>query len=345
MSRSRTFTFLILKYEEPDWEFICNFKENQGCEYIVSNIENDKINGFVRFLNAKTIKAVEKLFKAKAIIKIEFNNDNYHRERYSTYNKWFEAGKCAKNQKRESENLLKIIEKDKKINELVSEKETITNQFVEHQNNVISGLLKLKENEPEQLKQLVAMFMDFVKQNPTTIINSNPVNNSNSKFNLNFFLNEKCKDAMNIFDFVKGIQFNLQDILLFSKVGHVEAMTQIFDKAYKNMDLTMRPIHCTDIKRETLYVRNENEWCNDESRKISEKAIDILSNKSFLNMKKWREANPEYESSSEKKSEYEILVKNILSNSSNYEEAQNMKKIIKNISINTQLNKERALAI
>jgi hypothetical protein len=100
----------------------------------------------------------------------------------------------------------------------------------------------------------------------------------------------------------------------------------------------MRPIHCTDLKRETLYVRNMNEWLNDESKEISGKAMEIVSNTSIREMKQWAEANPDYESKQDKKTEYMRLMRNVIGSTEK-------KKFIRNVSQNTVLDKDQAVNI
>ena len=107
----------------------------------------------------------------------------------------------------------------------------------------------------------------------------------------------------------------------------------------------MRPIHCTDLKRETLYVRNMNEWLNDESKEISGKAMEIVSNTSIREMNQWKEANPDYESKPEKNTEYFRLMRNVIGSTTDSEENYEKKKFIRNVSQNTMLDKDNALNI
>jgi hypothetical protein len=244
-----------------------------------------------------------------------------------------------------------IEEKDKIITLMSESQETLITLMSENQDKTLmlckDQIIKLietfnhsKDNDSEQIKQISNICMTIAKNTPTTITNANNNNTTNNtKFNLNFFLNEQCKDAMNLVDFAKSIKIKLEDIMLYKKIGHAEAVSQIFDNAYKNMDLKMRPMHCTDVKRETLYVRNEDKWVNDESKEFAEKAIDIISNNSFRQFKQWKEANPDYMTNEEKKQEYTILMKQLVGGSSDREMDENVKKILKNISKNTQLSK------
>jgi hypothetical protein len=140
---------------------------------------------------------------------------------------------------------------------------------------------------------------------------------------------------------VKGIQIELQDLLLYNKIGHADAVSKIFDNAYKKLEPSMRPVHCTDVKRETVYVRDENKWLNDENKELSEKALTIISTKSLSKMNIWKEANPDYETADNKKIEFMKLMKNVLGANSNYEEVAQSKRMIRNLAQITHLNKDQ----
>jgi hypothetical protein len=184
-------------------------------------------------------------------------------------------------------------------------KECILEQLAKRDEQIDQLIRTLQENktgESEKLKQITDICLTLAKNSPS-ITNNNTTNNNtinNNKFNLNIFLNETCKNAINLIDFVKGIQIELQDLLLYNKVGHADAVSKIFDNAYKKLEPSMRPVHCTDVKRETVYVRDENKWLNDENKEVSEKALTIISLKSLNKMNIWKEANPYYETADNK---------------------------------------------
>jgi hypothetical protein len=345
MYRSRTFVFRIEKFEKQDWDNICELEKNGKCEYISACKCKSDINGFIRFSNSKHLNSLEKFFNNKAIVEIEKNNDKYYKEIFSKKDSFFEAGKHAKNTKKVDKNILRIVEeKDELINQFVKtqqEKDNLIKQLVEtqlvNQEDKDKLINQLVENQTNITKQISEICLTMAKNSPTIINNST----NTVKFNLNMFLNEHCKDAFNLVDFAKSIQIRLEDILLYKKLGHVEAVTQIFDKAYKNLDINMRPIHCTDVKRETLYVKNDNKWINDETKELSEKAMDIVSNNSFNQLKKWKDVNPDYTTNEDKKQEYILLMKQLIGGSTDREMEENLKKIIKNLSKNTQLDKEQ----
>ena len=348
--------------ENLKWNHICRLEQNDSCEYVCAHVEETHVNGFIRFKNPKCINSVNKIFNGRADTKPSQNNDNYYREIFfnkfssekSQTKQFFEFGTPAKNTKKikthekpaEKSHLQELKEKNKKLEERLEEKNKIID-IVENQNEklmqhsetlieFINAFKDSRENDSEQIKQITNLCMTIAKNTPTTIMNNTTHNN----FNLNVFLNEYCKDAVNIFDFVKSIQIELQDVILFKKIGHVEAVTQIFDNAYKNLEVKKRPMHCTDVKRETLYVKNDNKWVNDESKEISRKAMETISEKSFNKLKLWKEANPDYMTDDDKKQEYTLIMKQLIGGSSNRESDENIKKIIKNISRNTQINKE-----
>ena len=149
------------------------------------------------------------------------------------------------------------------------------------------------------------------------------------------------KDAINIIDFVKGIHLDMKDFLLYGKLGYSEAISHIFKKEMEKIDLTKRPLHCTDIKRETLYVRNNNQWQNDETKEITDNAIETLSNRNYIQMIRWKDENPDYAESPEKYSNYLMLMKELIGGRSDHEQDMNLKRIVKNIATFAFVDKEQ----
>jgi hypothetical protein len=344
--------------DEEDMNLIYN---NEHYNYLlVCKKPDNTLQGLIRFPMQKPIKTVIGYFYKNTTIEPSIKTDKAYKNEFMQDSTIIFEATNNKNKNKDAKNVIQLLNQQEKlitdlVNEktcltnlvtektnLVNENEKLTNQFVEHQSNIISQLLKLKEDEHAQIKQLVSLCLEHAKNNPT-IINSTTNNTINNKFNLKIFLNEQCKDAVNLIDFAKGIHIKLQDLSLYNNLGHADAVTRIFDNAYKKLDLKMRPIHCTDLKRETLYVRNENEWLNDETKEISEKAMEIVSNNSFTQIKQWKDANPDYEINDRKKNEYVLLMRNVLGCSSTAEENANKKKILKNLSKNTILNKENTI--
>jgi hypothetical protein len=153
----------------------------------------------------------------------------------------------------------------------------------------------MKENS--ELKQIIIEVCKNVN-----VSNNNTTNNNNSHnktFNLNFFLNETCKDAMNIMDFVDSIKLQLSDLESVGKLGFVEGISNIITNNLKALDVTQRPVHCTDNKREVLYVKHEDKWeKEDEQKKKMRKAIKKVATKNMCLIPKFKEAHPDCSKSS-----------------------------------------------
>ena len=162
------------------------------------------------------------------------------------------------------------------------------------------------ENTDVGIKQLIIEVIksntDLQKQmmevckngNTTTNINSNNNNSNNKTFNLQVFLNEQCKDAMNISEFANSFELQLSDLESVGELGYVEGMTKIIVDKLNGMDVYKRPMHCSDSKREIIYVKDENIWAREE--KSNPKLRQAIKNVTFRNMKlvaTWSDANPE----------------------------------------------------
>jgi len=130
---------------------------------------------------------------------------------------------------------------------------------------------------------------------PTTINNNTTNNtNNNTQFNLNLFLNENCKNAVNFSDFINNIQVTDDDLENNVKMGFVEGVTKIIMDNLRQLELTNRPIHCTDVKRETIYVKEEEQWDKENSHKVIQKGVQNITCKNMQQLCQWREENPSY---------------------------------------------------
>jgi hypothetical protein len=134
---------------------------------------------------------------------------------------------------------------------------------------------------------------------PTNSINNSNNNNNNNTFNLQFFLNEHCKDAMNINEFANTISLKDDDLLEFGRMGYVQGMSKLFIDSLKNTDVCKRPIHCSDARRETLYVKDADKWERDDAvnTKIT-KAVRVVEHKNIILVNEWAKQNPKCEDSS-----------------------------------------------
>ena len=154
------------------------------------------------------------------------------------------------------------------------------------ENNEIKAML-IKENQElrSQIKELIPKV-----GNNNTITN----NNINNKFNIQIFLNEQCKDAINIKDFIESIKITLQQLEQIQNKGLVEGLATAILENIGRLSLYERPIHCTDIKRETLYIKHDDIWEKDETKQNIKKAIKELSHKPYSTLKEWLDNNPNY---------------------------------------------------
>jgi len=194
-------------------------------------------------------------------------------------------------------------------------------------------------NDKELIMMLVKQnseLLEVIKNGTHNTNNSNnniTTNSHNKAFNLNFFLNETCKDAMNIMDFVESIQLQLSDLENVGKLGYVEGITNIITKNLKALDVTQRPIHCTDKKREIMYVKDENKWeKEDDDKKKIRKAIKRVASKNHRLILKFKEAHPDcLKSSSNFSDQYnKIIIESCGGSGDNDMEKED--KIIRNIS-------------
>ena len=143
----------------------------------------------------------------------------------------------------------------------------------------------------ETVNKALELCKPINNNNNTTI---NQTNNNNQRFNINLFLNEQCKDAINFSDFVKNIQISYEDLENNAQLGFVNGISKIFLDNLKQLDVTERPIHCTDVKRETMYIKDENTWTKQPDDDKLQKAIQTVSYRSMGKLAEWKQENPDY---------------------------------------------------
>jgi hypothetical protein len=204
----------------------------------------------------------------------------------------YEIFKCA-NCKKEYKSRVGLWKHKNKCN-LIEE-----NVNIEKEHNNSNEIQELKEimkylmKENSEMKNII---LEVVK-NGTHTNNTNITNNNNSHnkaFNLNFFLNETCKDAMNIMDFVESIKLQVSDLESVGELGYIEGISNIIVKNLNALDVTQRPVHCTDKKRETIYIKDDNKWEKDEEQKKMHKMIKKVADKNARLLPKFTEKYPDY---------------------------------------------------
>ena len=209
---------------------------------------------------------------------------------------------------------------------------------------VVKSNNELKKQNQEFQQKLLESFQEVCKNNTISNKNNSITNNSiintnsnNKTFNLQFFLNETCKNAMNISDFVDSIKLQLTDLESVSRLGYVDGLSKIIIKNLNALDVTERPVHCSDPKRDTMYVKDEDKWEKEaEDNQIVLKAIEDIANKNSKQVKEWKIKNPECSSSKSNKSDQycHILMKVVCSNND-----ENNNKVLKKIAKEVTINK------
>ena len=208
-------------------------------------------------------------------------------------------------------------------------------------NNTMTTMMELiKQNQEfkelivEQNKHLLEL-----SQKPTTT--NNTINNNNQKFNLNFFLNEQCKDAINMSEFLENMTLDIEDLTETGRLGYVGGISRIFINKLREMDTYKRPLHCTDLKRETLYIRENDEWFkeNDSKNKFND-IIAHVANKNCKTIKQWTEEHPNYNKvDTQENIEYVMLCQAMLGGFGEQENRQHRDKIVRNLIKEVIVNK------
>ena len=215
---------------------------------------------------------------------------------------------------------------------LENESEKIAVNEIIPTNNVEKLLKNIMLDNKEILKENKAL-----REKISTLELGNTINNThnNQQYSINFFLNEKCKNAMNLEDFVEKIKFTLEDLQYTSENGYAKGISNVFIKNLNDMDITERPIHCSDQKRLQFYVKNDNEWTKDKNNEKIDNTIEKVSKKQIKSIQEWVEANPDYTESDAKMDEYFTLVRSITQPNDD----KNLKNIKRKVGENVKLGK------
>ena len=159
----------------------------------------------------------------------------------------------------------------------------------------VKDVMKLVMDNQQQLLETNKMIVDVVKNSHGNITNTNS-HNTNNNFNMNFFLNEQCKDALNIMDFVNSVKVKIKEVEDVGALGYAEGIGRIFVRALNELDVYQRPIHCSDLKRETLYIKDENGWeKEDETNPKVKKSIRYLAHQNVKAIPEWKEINSSWQ--------------------------------------------------
>jgi len=299
------------------------------------NSEDGKTNYYCKFCDYKCVlkQHIKQHFLSKRHKTIVFNSVE---NSVNTLSKTIFICDCGK-QYKERTGLWKHKTKSncvKPINNQGEFQNTPAQQIKYTTDNLISILIHQCKELRDENKELLGI----IKTGTHSVINN--TNSHNKAFNLNFFLNETCKDAMNIMDFVDSIKLQLSDLERVGELGYIEGISNIIVKNLKELDVTQRPVHCTDQKRETMYIKDENKWEKDEERLKLHKVIRRVTCKNQNLIPKFKEIHPDCGKYHSKFSDQynKIVVESMGGSGDNDFEKE--EKIIKNISKQVFIDKE-----
>ena len=268
---------------------------------------------------------------------------------------------CGKKYKHQSSlwNHKKKCNIEKQIENIIMDQQPIKSHFIPPpiDLNLIMEVIKqnheFKEMLFEQNKQMLdqnkhnqelqKQMLDIAKNTGNTNIsnnNNNNINSNNKQFNLNFFLNETCKDAMNITEFINSLQLQLDDLEYTGDNGYVAGVSKIFLQELNQLDVCKRPIHCSDAKREIFHIKNnENQW--EKERVLLIKMIKQITTQNIILLTTWREAHPGCEGYYHKLNDrYLKITGEALGSADDAVELRNFNKIIANVAKATLIDKQ-----
>jgi hypothetical protein len=266
------------------------------------------------------------------------NNENYI---CNFCNKIYKARNSLWYHKKKCQNINKIEINQKQVteDEEHSSEHSAPNLPFSPSNNEIIEILKVQMLENQELRKFMMeqnkQMMDIVSKSNITnnIQNNSNCNNNNNTFNLQFFLNEKCKDALNINEFVDSIKIQMADLENFAHMDYANGISKILLKNFNNLDTYSRPIHCSDSKREILYIKENNCWTKEaDDKPILKKAIKQVAFKNIKLINEWVKEHPGCQDPTTKQNvKYNKIVMNSMSGGTVEEQHNNIEQIVKNV--------------
>jgi hypothetical protein len=227
------------------------------------------------------------------------------------------------------------------ILELVKQNQEFKELLIQQSNQLFEQNKQLYETHEVNM-DLQKQLLEVVKDGKTINNTINTSNSHNKTFNLQVFLNETCKDAMNIKDFIQSLELNLTDLEKVGELGYAEGISRMFIKGLNSLDITKRPIHCSDVKREIMHIKHEDKWEKDNANQDKLKnIIKQLTHKNIMMLDDWKKANPgctEY--NSKKYDRYLKLTLESMGPTDEDTEKRDFNKIIRRVAENTTIDKK-----
>jgi len=258
---------------------------------------------------------------------------------------WRHSKTCLELDKSKDSNKDKYLENSEYLEKIYNNPDTNANGTNANATNANANEI----NEPigvidtnlviQLLKQNLELQKSIIELSKEKTINTN----CNNTFNLQFYLNETCKDALNLSEFVDSIKMQLSDLETTGRQGYVEGISKIINKKLNELESCKRPIHCSDLKRETIYIKDDNEWIKDsDSKDKLKQAIKQISFKNIQMIAEWRKLYPDCTNADSRKNDlYLNIVSNAMSGSTKEEQTSNINKIISNVTKSIVIAKNR----
>jgi len=189
----------------------------------------------------------------------------------------------------------------------------------------------LLEKQQKQIENLQKLLQNTLEQNKNTMdslipkLGNNTFNTTNNKMTINVFLNEQCKDAINLTDFLNQLELSLEDLVYTNKNGYEKGISNIFVKRLTDLKPTERPIHCTDRKRLQFYVKDEDKWEKDVEHEKLEKSIQTITKKQIKQIKEWEQSHPNWNNDDKETEMYMTMIKQVMGSNDN-EQLENIKR-------------------
>lgn len=212
------------------------------------------------------------------------------------------------------------------------------------QNTELKGVNTELQGVNTELQEVIKQNNVIMKETLDTVKNAKG-NTINNNISINFFLNDKCKDAMNIADFIDTLKISMGDLDNFGKGGFIEGVSNVIIKRLNELEVEERPIHCTDVKRKSLYLKDKDTWNKEDAEMNNmKKMIDTVRHKNMMKLPEWQEENPSSKVlSTPKNREYINIANKVMGGATDAEDEHNYKSIISKVSNATILNKNDTL--
>jgi hypothetical protein len=188
-----------------------------------------------------------------------------------------------------------LLDKEVLLEKQVLEKQVLENKELLKDNNKLNNFNELVIDLLQNQQKKIIELNEKIKEMVPKIERTNTINNTyNNKLNINVFLNEKCKDAINMSDFIQSIEVSLEQLEYTKMNGLEKGISNVILENMNKLSLYERPIHCTDMKRETLYIKDHNNWEKDYNKIKVKEIIKKTSSKNYQALQQWIKENPDY---------------------------------------------------